>query len=137
MCMYFTNGINQDGYILCRYCNMKKYEHPIFSYIYNMTSQCDDIILLIQDYIKFDVQTIKGGGNHIIVLLQDNTVKCWGNNMDSQCNVPDSIQGKVISISSGFSHSIAILNDNTVKCWGYNCWEQFRPQEELKIMRKN
>jgi hypothetical protein len=27
MCMYYTKGINQDGYILCRYCNMMKDIH--------------------------------------------------------------------------------------------------------------
>ena len=79
MCMYFTKGINQDGYILCRYCNMMKDNHPIFTYLYNMTSQCDDIILLIQDYVKVDIQTINGGVKNTSVLLQDNTVKCWGN----------------------------------------------------------
>jgi hypothetical protein len=52
MCMYFTKGINHNGYILCRQCDMVKDIHPIYMYIYNMTSQCDDIILLIQDYIK-------------------------------------------------------------------------------------
>ena len=52
MCIYFIKGINQNGYILCLYCGMKKDMHPIYMYIYNMTSQCDDIVLLIQEYIK-------------------------------------------------------------------------------------
>ena len=54
MCMYYTEGINQNGYIMCLHCNMGKCEHPIFLYIYDMTSQCDDIVLLIQEYIKID-----------------------------------------------------------------------------------
>ena len=121
MCMYYTKGINQDGYILCRHCNMKKYEHYIFSYIYNITYQCDDIVLLIQEYIKNDNhKNLACGWEHSIALLQDNTVKCWGNNNYGQCNVPDSIQGKVISIECGEYHSVALLNDNTVVCWGDN-----------------
>ena len=92
MCMYFTKGINRNGYIMCLHCNMKKYEHPIFSYIYNITSQCDDVVLLIQDYIKTsNYNNIACKYEHSIVLLEDNTVKCWGNNSYGQCNVPDSI----------------------------------------------
>ena len=94
MCMYYTKGINQDGYMLCLHCNMKKYEHPIFSYIYDITFQCDDIILLIQDYIKVNnYNNIACGELHSLALLQDNTVKCWGRNKYGQCNVPNSIQG--------------------------------------------
>ena len=55
MCMYFTKGINQDGHILCRECKMNKDMHPIFTYIYNMTYQRDDIVLLIQDYINLNL----------------------------------------------------------------------------------
>ena len=47
MCMYFTKGINQNGYMLCLQCKENKNMHSIFMYIYNTTSQCDDIILLI------------------------------------------------------------------------------------------
>ena len=120
MCMYYTKGINQDGYILCRQCNMKKYEHPIFIYIYNNTFQCDDIILLIQDYIKTDIQNIAVGSEYTCVILNDNTVKYWGNNLGRDCKPSDSIQGKVVSISGGWYHFIALLNNNTIKCWGDN-----------------
>ena len=139
MCMYFTKGINQNGYVLCLHCNMKKDMHPIFTYLLASTSQCDDIVLLIQEYIEINnYKNIAGGTQHSIVLLQDNTVKCWGNNRWGQCNVPDSIQGnnhnvninnnnvvgKIISIECGDSHSCALLNDNTVRCWGDNSYGQ-------------
>jgi alpha-tubulin suppressor-like RCC1 family protein len=131
--MYFTKGINQNGYMLCRYCNMKKYEHPIFIYIYNITYQCDDIVLLIQEYIKINnYKNIAGGLKHSIVLLQDNTVKCWGINNKGQCDVPDSIQGRVVSIDCGSYHSCALLNDNTVKCWGKNSYEQCKPPDYIQ-----
>ena len=137
MCMYFTKGIKKNGYMLCKHCNMKKHEHPIFMYIDNMTSQCDDIILLIQEYIKNDIQSIAGGYQHTVRLMQDNTVKCWGNNYVEQCDVPDSIQGKVHTIECGRFYSIAVLNDGSVICWGDNEYGQCNVPEGLKIMRKN
>ena len=140
MCMYFTKGIKQNGYMLCSICNMMKDMHPIFIYIYNITYQCDDIILLIQDYIKVDnYNNIACGDRHSIALLQDNTVKCWCNNYDGQCDVPDSIQGKVLSISGGYCHSIALLHDNTIRCWGNNDMGQCIVPDSIqkKIMIKN
>ena len=78
MCMYFTRGINQNGYMLCRQCKKNKDMHPIFIYLYDTTSQCDDIVLLIQEYIKNDLyQTISGKYKHTITLSQG-FVKCWG-----------------------------------------------------------
>jgi alpha-tubulin suppressor-like RCC1 family protein len=102
-----------------------KDNHFIFSYLYNVTSQCDDILLLIQDYTKSNIKantqrTTAGGHQHIAVLLQNNTVKCWGQNAWGQCDVPDSVHGKVISVSSGSDYTCVILKDNTVKCWGQN-----------------
>ena len=139
MCMYYTKGINQDGYILCRQCNMKKYEHPIFIYIYNNTFQCDDIILLIQDYIKTNTyqsnQTIAGGCRHTMVLLQDNTIRCWGGNDCGQCYMPEEIQNKVVSIGCGNDYSCVVIQDkenisdnyvggDTFRMWGSNKFYQ-------------
>ena len=135
MFMYYTKGINKNGYMLCLHCKENKNMHHIFSYIYDMTSQCDDIVLLIQEYIKVDdYNNIVGGHKHSIVLLKDNTVKCWGDNSYGQCNVPDSIQGnnhnvninndnvvgKVDSISSSHYYSCALFCNNTIKAWGTN-----------------
>ena len=70
-------------------------------------------------------------------LLNDNTVQCNGTNIQEQCDVPDSIQGKVVSIECGDDHSIAQLNDGTIRCWGYNHVGQCDSPEGLKAMRKN
>jgi len=122
MCMYFTKGIKKKGHMLCMECKKKKNMHPIFTYIYNKTSQCDDIILLIQDYIKVDRQTFDCGYVHCVTLLQNNTIKCNGDDDFGQCDVPDSIQGKVIEISCGSYYSCALLEDNTIKFWGEYNW---------------
>jgi alpha-tubulin suppressor-like RCC1 family protein len=68
------------------------------------------------------VVSISCGFKHSCALLNDGTVKCWGNNSDGQCNVPDFIQGKVVSIECGKNHSCALLNDNTIRCWGTNSY---------------
>jgi alpha-tubulin suppressor-like RCC1 family protein len=107
--MYFTKGIKQNGHILCRECGMKKDKHPIYTYMCNMTSQCDDIILLIQDYIKSDIYTVGG--------YKDTFTDLKNNNKCIKHNIPDSCQGRVISIGCGAHYSIALLNDNTIECW--------------------
>ena len=124
MCMYFTNGIKKDGHMLCIQCKENKDMHPIFIYIYNFTSQCDDIVLLIQEYIKVDGKTIDYGYEHQVRLLQNNTIECYGDNEFGQCEIPNSIQGKVISIECGNYYSCALLFDNTIKCWGDNFYGQ-------------
>ena len=135
MCMYFTKGINQDGYILCRQCKENKDMHPIFIYLYNNTFQCDDIILLIQEYIKTDLcQTIAGGYKTSVAILQNNTIKLWGSNyyfeidvlknMSNDLNkINTFLQNKkniinIISIDCGYFHYCALFDNNTVKCWG-------------------
>jgi alpha-tubulin suppressor-like RCC1 family protein len=52
------------------------------------------------------------------------TVRCWGSNRYSQCNQPDSIQGRIVSVKCGSLQSSVLLNDNTIKCWGYNKYNQ-------------
>ena len=72
------------------------------------------------------------GLDHTCVILNDNTVKCWGRNDYGQLgygnttdtNAPPSAtvdlgQGRTArSLSLGRNHSCALLDDYTVKCWG-------------------
>ena len=72
------------------------------------------------------------GRQHTCVILNDNTVKCWGRNNSGQLgygnttntNTPPSAtvdlgQGRTArSLSMGWFHSCALLDDYTVKCWG-------------------
>ncbi|MDD3645814.1 MAG: prepilin-type N-terminal cleavage/methylation domain-containing protein [Candidatus Gracilibacteria bacterium] len=71
------------------------------------------------------------GGWHTCALLNDDTVKCWGEGMDGQLgnstwdddsNVPVlvTLLTGVKQVSVGNWHTCALLNDDTVKCWGSN-----------------
>ncbi|MSP26213.1 MAG: hypothetical protein EXR75_13860 [Myxococcales bacterium] len=80
------------------------------------------------------------GPSHSCAILNDDTVKCWGYNVQGQLGLGDALArgdnanemggnlpavslatGKTAkAISGGDSHTCALLNDATVKCWGYN-----------------
>jgi len=81
-------------------------------------------------------------GNNSCALLDNRTVKCWGNNPLGQLglgntltrgdgpgemgdNLPAVNLGvRVRAVSSGTSHSCAILEDRSVQCWGDNSFGQ-------------
>jgi len=83
---------------------------------------------------------ISTGAYHSCALLDDATVKCWGNNWAGQLGLgdtdyrgddPDEMGDNLTAIDLGTgrtataihtsdSHSCALLDDATVKCWGYN-----------------
>ncbi len=84
-------------------------------------------------------KAISAGGWHTCVILDNDTVKCWGNGRDgllgqgSEDNLGDEEDevkdmpvvdlgnGRTAkAISAGGGHTCAILDDDTVKCWGGN-----------------
>jgi alpha-tubulin suppressor-like RCC1 family protein len=82
------------------------------------------------------VAQISVGGGHACVLLEDRTLKCWGDNSNGQLGngtvvdetqpvrLPDPVAvadlAGVSAVSAGLSHTCALLQDGTVKCWGAN-----------------
>ena len=85
------------------------------------------------------------GGNHVVVLLNDGTIKAWGNNGDGELgqgrdnnhigdqtgdmgdnlpttNLPDGLTA--IGVAAGFNHTIAIFNNGTVGVVGKNHYGQ-------------
>ncbi len=58
--------------------------------------------------------------SHIIALLSDGTIRCWGDNSDGECTIPNSriIGRKVVKVASGNGISLALLEDNTAIGWG-------------------
>lgn len=72
------------------------------------------------------------GRNHTCALLDNNTVKCWGDNKDGQLGYGDTLQRNkpvttsvplgqgrsAIQIKAGYKHTCALLDNNSVKCWG-------------------
>lgn len=80
------------------------------------------------------------GGAHSCALLDDGTIKCWGDNFHGQLGTGDEINHGIdinqmgedlpvvnlgtgrsaVSISAGSKHTCAILDDASLKCWGLN-----------------
>jgi len=70
---------------------------------------------------------ISGGWRHSCAILDDGTVKCWGNNLFGQLGggSVDLGTGRTATvISAGDEHTCALLDDATVKCWGNNDYGQ-------------
>jgi alpha-tubulin suppressor-like RCC1 family protein/outer membrane protein OmpA-like peptidoglycan-associated protein len=83
---------------------------------------------------------IAAGRNHTCALLDDSTVKCWGDNTAGQLGQGDTARrgddpgemgaalpavdlgpGRTATaITAGSAHTCATLDDSTVKCWGDN-----------------
>lgn len=88
------------------------------------------------------VKAIVGRYNHNCALLDNNTVKCWGQNNLGQLglgstsnrgddanemgdNLPTVDLGTdriAKAIAAGFHNTCALLDNGTVKCWGYNAY---------------
>ena len=83
---------------------------------------------------------ITAGDEFACALLDDGSVKCWGNNVRGQLGVGDTAnrgdQGAELgdalpsvplgtgrtatAVTAGAAHACARLDDATVRCWGYN-----------------
>lgn len=82
---------------------------------------------------------ISVAGNHTCAILNDRSVKCWGNGADGRLGSGDTLArgdaagemgdslpvvnlgtGKTATAISTNVHTCVVLNDGTVKCWGYN-----------------
>jgi alpha-tubulin suppressor-like RCC1 family protein len=70
------------------------------------------------------VRAMDVGDWHVIALLEDGTVRCWGDNRRGQCSVPLGLSGVLaVQAAGGWSdsgHCAVILNDGTVVAWGSN-----------------
>jgi E3 ubiquitin-protein ligase HERC3 len=84
--------------------------------------------------------SLAAGSLHACALLDDNSVKCWGDNRGGQLGQGDLSKrgdgagemgdalmpialgtGRLAkSVTTGGAHTCALLNDNAVKCWGFN-----------------
>ena len=92
----------------------------------NATSNTDMVTVDLGQGVT--AKAIALGQSHTCVILNDDTVKCWGRNNENQLGtngVPDLGQGRIaVAIATGRHHSCAILDKGSVKCWGANTFNQ-------------
>ncbi len=81
-----------------------------------------------------NVSQIYSAGNRTCVVLNDNTVKCWGDNRYGQFGngsftgsstpVTASSLNNISQLALGSDHTCMISDNKTVKCWGDNRYGQ-------------
>lgn len=90
------------------------------------------------------VSAITAGGGYACAILNDGSVKCWGNNTygslglgdtSHRGDAPGEMGDKLpavnlgsartaVKIAAGVAHTCAILDDGSLKCWGLNNYGQ-------------
>ena len=77
---------------------------------------------------------VSAGVSHTCAILNDDTLKCWGDNTSGKLGNGNEIallapsasiisfdnEHTVLAVSAGISHTCAILDDHSVRCWGNN-----------------
>jgi WD40 repeat protein len=106
-------GSSSFSYCLCR----------IFSVV--VVGRCR--LLSSSQQVTRAIVSVTAGGDFGCVVLDDSTVKCWGDNSSGQLGhstlnstIPLRVSGLtgVVSLSLGYAYACALLTDGTVKCWG-------------------
>ena len=82
-------------------------------------------------------KAISAASSHTCAILDDDTLKCWGNGGQGQLGYGDATSrtapeatavvnlgaGRTAkAVSTGSSHTCALLDDDTLKCWGDNIY---------------
>ena len=76
------------------------------------------------------VLAVSAGGSHTCAVLNDRSLKCWGENGDGQLGIGSSVDSSspadvnlgdyVVAVSTGESHTCGLRVDQDLKCWGGN-----------------
>lgn len=76
------------------------------------------------------VRLIRGGSFHSVAITQAGGIVAWGDNLDGQCNMPDTPL-RVIDASCGAFFTAILLENGTVTCSGSNDRGQCDVPEDL------
>jgi hypothetical protein len=66
------------------------------------------------------IARVEFGLRHVVALLADGTVQCWGSNQDTQCDVPAGLK-EVVDIEAFPQSAAALTRDGVVAVWGKRC----------------
>lgn len=80
--------------------------------------------------VNQNARQIVAGGAHTCAVLNQDNLRCWGNNNSGQTSIPSDL-GSVSQISSGSAHECALRIDGSVKCWGWNANGQTNVPSDL------
>ncbi|RYG34209.1 hypothetical protein EON81_16180 [bacterium] len=69
------------------------------------------------------VKQVAVGGQHVLALKSDGTVRAWGNHVFDQNDVPAGLSG-VVQVATGYNHSLALKSNGTVVAWGLDDYGQ-------------
>jgi alpha-tubulin suppressor-like RCC1 family protein len=92
---------------------------------------------------------VAAGGSHTCALLDDGSVRCWGDNGFAQLGQGDpellggpltptrlpavNLGARAVQLSAGELHTCALLDDATVRCWGVNVDGQLGTGDEQTV----
>ena len=96
------------------------------------------------------------GDGHTCVILNNGSVRCWGDNTYGQLGVPTITSSKVpvtvssfgnnrfaVELAAGKNHTCALLNDASISCWGDNNFGSLgngsflNPEEPVNVSLSN
>ena len=89
-------------------------ENEIYCFGINDRGQCD---VPEMPAGRYPVQ-VAGGGSHVVALLDDGSVLCWGWNLDGQSTPPP--LSDAVFVAAGLRHSMAIRSNGSAVAWGWN-----------------
>ncbi|MBN8249828.1 MAG: hypothetical protein J0L84_20595, partial [Verrucomicrobia bacterium] len=72
------------------------------------------------------VRHISAGGNHDAVVLDDGSVRSWGQS-DWNPIPPTPALSRIATVAVSVDHAVALARDGTVTCWGENSYRQCEP----------
>ncbi len=122
---FHSCAINTSGGVVCWGSNA-------YGQLGNTTPNVTSAALVNVSGISSGAVAITAGKQHTCALIDDGTVKCWGNSQSGQLGdgtvngashpTPVTVSGigTATAIAGNYNHTCVVLADHTAQCWGAN-----------------